>query len=176
MRDGRDVVNSLMKMPWRPEGLINNARFWKKFVKHRTQMHNHLIQESKQDLWLDINYEQLLEHPEVSLKAICDFTNINYDTAMLNSEINLDKQIYAEWESKWKHKAKLDFDLTRVGAYKKELSQDDQITLSWFLEKELKSLGYEVNTDNLSFKHLGYALKGYWDLFIQKILNFIREL
>ena len=33
IRDGRDVVNSLLKMPWRPDGLINNARFWKKFVR-----------------------------------------------------------------------------------------------------------------------------------------------
>ena len=54
---------------------------------------------------------------------------------MLNNEVIVDKKVFADWESKWKHKAKLDLDLTRAGAYKKEMSEDDQITLNWFCKR-----------------------------------------
>ncbi|NQY81228.1 MAG: sulfotransferase [Candidatus Caenarcaniphilales bacterium] len=176
IRDGRDVVNSLLKMPWRPDGLINNARFWKKFVRFGIEMHEFLAKNDKSAFWFDVRYEELLEHPEELLHLLSEFLNLEYEEAMLSNEVIVDKKVFADWESKWKHKANLDLDLTRVGAYKKEMSEDDQITLNWFLQKELKELNYEVDLSNVSYKHLNFAVKGYLDLAAQKLLRFLSDL
>ena len=176
IRDGRDVVNSLLKMPWRPDGLINNARFWKKFVKFGFAMQNHLEQNGKQNQWFNLRYEELLESPEEVLHLMCDFLGLEYEAAMLENDEILDSKVYADWESKWKHKVTLDLDMARIGAYKKEMPEDDQITLNWFIQKELEELSYEVDMKNLSYKHLNFAVKSYIELASHKLLRFLSDL
>lgn len=176
IRDGRDVVNSLLKMPWRPDGLINNARFWKKFVRFGIEMREYLKKNDKSSYWFDLRYEELLGNPGQLLHSLCEFISLEYEDIMLSNEVIDHKKIFADWELKWKHNANLDLDLSRVGAFKKEMSVDDQITLNWFLEKELKELNYEVDLTNVSYKHLNCAVKGYIDLVAQKLLRFLSDL
>ena len=58
VRDGRDTVNSLLKMPWRPAGLVNNARFWSKYIA-MGQAAAERIPESN---LLTLRYEDLHNH------------------------------------------------------------------------------------------------------------------
>ncbi|MBU6197200.1 MAG: sulfotransferase [Cyanobacteria bacterium REEB446] len=174
-RDGRDVVNSLLKMPWRPAGLINNARFWRKYARLGEKLENNLLDEKLKKNIISIKFEELLENPPEVLKRICKFMDINFDESMLEQAHNNSQKVFADWEKQWKHKANSSIDPNRKGAYKKELSQDEQIILNHFLQKDLTALGYEVDLSNFKFKHLIYICSSYIGLFKARLLRFISQ-
>jgi hypothetical protein len=174
-RDGRDVVNSLLKMPWRPAGLINNARFWRKYARLGEELENSLLDEKLKGNIISIKFEELLENPLEILKRVCKFIDISFDESMLEQAHNNSQKVFADWEKQWKHKANSSIDLSRKGAYKKELSQDDQIILNHFLQKDLTALGYEVDLSNFKFKHLIYICSSYIGLFKARLLRFISQ-
>ena len=134
-RDGRDVVNSLLKMPWRPAGLINNARFWRKYARLGEKLENALLDKKLKKNIISIKFEELLENPSEILKRVCKFIDISFDESMLEEAPSNSQKVFADWEKQWKHKANSSIDLSRKGAYKKELSQDDQIILNHFINK-----------------------------------------
>ena len=174
-RDGRDVVNSLLKMPWRPAGLINNARFWRKYARLGEELENSLLDEKLKENIISIKFEELLENPSEILKRVCKFIDISFDESMLEQAHNNSQKVFADWEKQWKHKANSSIDLSRKGAYKKELSQDDQIILNHFLQKDLTALDYEVDLRNFKFKHLIYIWSSYIGLFKARLLRFISQ-
>ncbi|MFM7459176.1 MAG: sulfotransferase family protein [bacterium] len=174
-RDGRDVVNSLLKMPWRPAGLINNARFWRKYARLGEELENSLLDEKLEKNIISIKFEELLENPPEVLKRICKFIDIDFDTSMLEQVHNNSQKVFADWEKQWKHKANSSLDPSRKGAYKKELSQDEQIILNHFLQKDLTALGYEVDLSNFKFRHLIYIWSSYIGLFKARLLRFISQ-
>jgi hypothetical protein len=173
-RDGRDVVNSLLKMPWRPAGLINNARFWRKYARLGEKLENSLLDEKLEKNIISIKFEELLENPPELLKRICKFIGISFDESMLEQAHNSQK-VFADWEKQWKHKANSSIDPSRKGVYKKELSQDEQIILNHFLQKDLIALGYEVDLSNFKFRHLIYIWGSYIGLFKARLLRFISQ-
>ena len=174
-RDGRDVVNSLLKMPWRPAGLINNARFWRKYARLGEKLENALLDKKLKKNIISIKFEELLENPSEILKRVCKFIDISFDESMLEEAPSNSQKVFADWEKQWKHKANSSIDLSRKGAYKKELSQDDQIILNHFLQKDLTALGYEVDLRNFKFKHLIYICSSYIGLFKARLLRFISQ-
>jgi hypothetical protein len=174
-RDGRDVVNSLLKMPWRPAGLINNARFWRKYARLGEELENSLVDEKLKENIISIKFEELLENPPEILRRICKFIDIGFDESMLEQAHNNSQKVFADWEKQWKHKANSSIDPSRKGAYKKELSQDEQIILNHFLRKDLAALGYEVDLSNFKFKHLISIWSSYIGLFKARLLRFISQ-
>ncbi|MCE2928428.1 MAG: sulfotransferase [Candidatus Caenarcaniphilales bacterium] len=145
VRDGRDTVNSLMKMPWRPQGLLNNSRFWKQYVTIGTRLQNKYS--SQPQSFKTIKYEDLLTLPKQTLKEICQFIELPYEESLSKQNEN----VFSEWEASWKHKASEELDSTRIGAWQKELSDQDQILINWHLSKSLKALGYDVKQVKLAF-------------------------
>lgn len=172
-RDGRDVVNSLLKMPWRPAGLINNARFWRKYAKLGENLENKLLNPTLSEKIIHISFEELLKNTPETLSRICQFINIPFNESMLEHDDNNNKKIFADWEKQWKHKANSSIDPTREGAYKKELSKDEQIILNHFLQKDLLALDYEVDLSDFKFKHLMFIWNSYIGLFKARLLRFI---
>ncbi len=147
IRDGRDTVNSLLKMPWRPDGLVNNARFWIQYIKLGQDLTKQLGE--LPDNLLTIKYEELLNEPNASLKQICEFIGEKFETKILQ-ESQSDVEIFSPWESSWKHKAKQDLDSSRIGAWSKELSKDDQAILNYVLRRPLLELSYSVPATKLN--------------------------
>lgn len=139
VRDGRDVVNSLLKMPWRPGGLLNNSRFWKKYITKGLSLSSKL--DSKN--FLTVKFEELIQDPEALMKTICDFVEVSYQKSILQKSQTSNESVFTEWESNWKHKSKGDLDTKRIGAWKKELSDQDQALLSWHQYYYLNKLNYE---------------------------------
>ena len=126
--------------------------------------------------WHNLRYEDLLISSFDTIHELCDFLEIGFEECMLDHDEDSNQKLYANWEAKWKSKSNLDLDQSRIGAYKHEMSEDDQITLNWFLQKELKNLDYPVDLSNVSYKHLNFTMKGYLDLASQKLLNFLSDL
>lgn len=140
VRDGRDVVNSLMKMPWRPNGLLNNSRFWKKYIARGLKLSSKIDSSN----FLTVKFEDLLQDPETVLRNICEFLDLAYQKSILYKSQTSTESVFTEWESNWKHKSKSDLDPKRIGAWKKELSDQDQALLGWHQYQYLNKLGYEL--------------------------------
>lgn len=157
VRDGRDCVNSLLKMPWRPGGIVNNARFWRQYIKLGLKYEN-----KYPDNFISLKYEDLVQNPENSLKSICDFLEETYHPDMLKGETN--SSIFAEWESDWKSKANDELDPSRAGIWEEELHQDDAILLNIALKEYLLKLGYKIDEDKYPAK-----ANHYFELFLEYV-------
>ncbi len=175
IRDGRDTVNSLIKMPWRPEGLLNNSRFWKRYARLGLEINQNY--KNQKENFLSVRYENLLLNPETSFQEICNFIELDFETEMLSNKAQEKKNgIFSSWESSWKHKAMEELDSTRVGAWKKELSDKDKTLINWHLEKELTLLGYDPGEHKLSTEDKINILSEYSSLFARKLTRSITNI
>jgi len=175
-RDGRAVVNSLLKMPWRPAGLINNARFWRKYIHLGWQAEEYFVEKGSASNFTEIKFEDLISNPVESLESLCNFIGINYSERMLDihhSNSDDGQKVFADWEKQWKYKVNLDIDQSRSAAYLQEMPEDEQLILTHFLRDELNKLGYAVDTPNLKLEHRIFILKSYIGLVKARLLRFI---
>ncbi len=172
IRDGRDTVNSLIKMPWRPAGLLNNSRFWQGYIKLGKKLEAKLGKDS----FVTIKYEDLLKEPETTIKKLCDFLSVTYTESMIrrDSAENKDSDnIFSDWESSWKHKSLEEIDSTRIGAWEKELGSEDQQILNWHQSKILRDLGYEAEQVQLQLNTRLKVIFEYLKLSTKKIFRFL---
>lgn len=174
IRDGRDTIRSLMQMPWRPNGLLNNARFWVQNLKEVSRTINKLGTNSI----LEIRYEELVLKPEESLKLICDFLEEEYEPGLLDNSKD-QAAIYSNWESSWKQKTRTQLNTDSINSWQTELDQDSQALLNWYLKDILTGLGYEVQETKLTNKQklkLGLeSLSICWRKLVRTVLNFINR-
>lgn len=168
VRDGRDTVNSLLKMPWRPDGLVNNARFWIQYIKLGQELNKQA--EALVNNLLTVKYENLLKQPNETIKLICEFIDEKFEPQMLQ-ESQADIEIFSPWESTWKHKSSQDLDASRIGAWSRELSMDDQIILNYLLRKELLALSYPVPELQLNLRQRFKIATEYADIAWRKIVR-----
>ena len=170
IRDGRDVVNSLIKMPWRPPGLINNARFWLRYIKLGEAAERHIPASNL----ATYKYEDLLLEPETTLKSICEFIGISYEPNILGSSSS--EPVFANWEAEWKHKASQELDPSRIGAWREEFSDDSAAIVNCFLAPTLKRLGYTVSGEHrhrLTIKHCIIIVTEFLLLGLTRLLRMI---
>jgi len=174
IRDGRDTTRSLMQMPWRPNGLLNNARFWVQNLKEASKVINKLGTDSI----LEIRYEELVLKPEDSLKQICDFLEEQYQPDLLDNSKD-QATIYSTWESSWKQKTRTKLNTDSINSWQTELDKDSQALLNWYLKDILTGLGYEVQETKLTNKQrlkLGLEyLAICWRKLLRIILNFVNR-
>jgi hypothetical protein len=172
IRDGRDTVNSLVKMPWRPEGLLNNSRFWKQYAKIGMQLHERYLKHTAN--YHSLKYEELLLNPQNTILELCNFMELEFEEAMLSQKkpSAQDKtNIFSSWESSWKHKA-----MEELDAWQKELSKEDQTLLNWHLKKELSALGYETQETQLKTKDKINIFSEYGSLVARRLTRSVTDL
>ncbi|MBT6843919.1 MAG: hypothetical protein HOA17_09035 [Candidatus Melainabacteria bacterium] len=174
IRDGRDTTRSLMQMPWRPKGLVNNARFWVRNLKEVSRTINKLGTDSI----LEIRYEELVTKPEQSLELICDFIEEKYEASLFdNSEDQA--AIFSNWESGWKQKTRSKLNTDSINSWQTELDEDQQAILNSYLKDILAGLGYESKTNKLNIKQkikLGFEFSTIaWRKLIRSVLNFLNR-
>lgn len=149
IRDGRDVVNSLLKMPWRPDNIMANARLW----LHYSKLAKAAERKYSSKNFCIIRYEDLVSKPEESLNFVFEFLDEDFDFNCFEKKELYSNPVFASWENEWKQKANEDFDHTRVGAWQNELAQDQQVILNQILKKRLEELDYPCNPVKLSWQN-----------------------
>jgi len=92
IRDGRDVVLSLMNWPsvhtkkpgtfptWKEDPVSTAALWWELNVRRGREAGEALGPE----LYRELRYESLVAHPAQECEALCEFLGLAYDEAMLN--------------------------------------------------------------------------------------------
>ena len=141
LRDGRDVVRSLLKTDWAEPG--NRRRFglfcmeWSYLAKLIFSFEKNLPEES----FMVVKYEDLLTEPEESLRKICSFLEEDFEKQMMQA--SGESGVVPEWEGKWKQKAEKMLDPSRAYAWKKQADSRQIWKMNVMMGPELQMAGYE---------------------------------
>lgn len=139
IRDGRDVANSVLKLPWGPKDLIGAAEWWNEYIRLARCVGAVL----GEDTYTEVRYEDLVEAPEKELRRLCEFVGEKFEDSMLNyhqsSSVAIPESRKAQHHNSGEPPKK-----SRTYAWKKEMSDTHVDMFSDYAKHSLKSLGYEV--------------------------------
>lgn len=140
VRDGRDVVISLLKVPWAEPG--NPRRLglfcteWNEYARMALDYQKNL---SSGQFFL-VRYEDVLREPEANLRALCSFINEPYDQGLLDPERGA--EAVPHWESEWKAKAAKALDPSRIEAWRRHPDQKLVWRMNALMGSVLRRFGY----------------------------------
>lgn len=140
VRDPRDVATSMLRVGWEwgPRNFVEALLLWRAMDRKGRRM---IVGDKRA---MTIRYEDLVGDPESALRKICEFVDVPYHEAMLETDrsyISVNKL-----REKWKEKVKDKIDRSRVFAWKKELSQRDKAVADALLWSDLEEYGYECSS------------------------------
>ena len=140
IRDGRDVVNSLLNVPWSHDNTYKHCYDWGENILLARKLENILP-----DQFMTIKYEDILAECEVKVKEVCHFVGEEFQPEML---INSKSGVVPEWEKKWKGKAVGTVDRNNTGKWV-GLPLEVKETMNTLMINSLKKMGYPVRSPNL---------------------------
>lgn len=91
IRDGRDVVPSLVGLDYFPDHYAEAVLYWSDRVRHGRSAGRLL----GPDRYHEVRYEELVADPEPTLQALCGFIDLPYDPAMLGYHERADEVVAA---------------------------------------------------------------------------------
>ena len=140
LRDGRDAVASLLKVAWRGHGIARlHAVTWRRYIQVAERMRHDFP-----DRFIFVKYEDILLHPEEQVSRLNKFCDVLFEPAQVDASVAT--HVVPPWEKAWKSLATQPFDLSRVGGWRTEFSEDDQWAVSHTMAPYLKQFGYDDHT------------------------------
>ena len=145
VRDPRDVVASLQRMPFGSDCIASNTRIWKKHVvSAETSSHRHNF--------LQVRYESLIEDPESILRRVLERAGEEYTPLLLEAG---DAKEDNEW---WFERANKPLQSTRIGKWRGQLSDEEVSIVEWLASDEMSRFGYDRETSTTSLLTSSKAL------------------
>jgi len=132
VRDPRDVVSSLLRMPWGARSVLRNARVW----KHLSAPPD--ADRAKTERMI-IRYEDLVTDPPGTVRSVCDYLSIAYEPRMLAPDPR------PPAKRPWLKRAQEAISTTSVGAWRLELSNEQVRLIEWLCAPEMQSYGYATS-------------------------------
>lgn len=142
VRDGRDVVRSLLKTSWAEPG--NPRRFglfcceWAEYARVAVEHSKRLTR----DRFLVVRYEDVLLEPELMLRKICRFLDEDFEPGMLDASAAV-SGVVPSWETDWKAKADKKVDPARAFAWRTQAKREEIWWMNVMMGRELRLLGYD---------------------------------
>jgi len=141
VRDGRDVVLSLMKVPWhKRKSLAAFSAMWNFYIN----LIKKYIEKFKDSFYV-LKYEDFILSPEYELTKVCEFIGENFEYQQLDYKLN--SMVVTHREENWKKKALTIIDTSRKEAWRKTNSRDIYL-MNKIMEENLRYWGYEVYYEN----------------------------
>jgi len=139
-RDGRDVVCSILKVPWGHQSPYMNAYRWKKDIMQRKALLRALGEERVHL----VRYEKLIESTEEVIRRLCDFLQVDFEPEMIeNFTANNETIRPREWS--WKQNSVKPIFRSSVGRYARDLPPATGRHLTGLLAPELRDIGRRVD-------------------------------
>jgi hypothetical protein len=151
IRDPRDVVASLQRMPWAADSVVQNAWRW---LRHNltVQRCSHLPQ------YLPVRYEALVTQPEQEVARICARLGEEYLPSLLESQ----GQAAFPAPVPWSRRAQEPITTERLGNWREELTARQVSQVEWVVGRHMETLGYQRTVDPPSkltiARGLGFAM------------------
>jgi hypothetical protein len=161
LRDGRDVVRSLLEVPWATPG---NPRRFRLFCMRWNDAVEEMIHYEKTvppDRFLIVKFEDVLRQPKSELEKICSFIGEEFEPTQLEGAQS--SNAVPDWEKKWKNKASEMPDPERIEAWRKSSDQKQIWIMNSIMGTMLERVGYSAT----KLEGCSPAMRA--KLFIQKI-------
>lgn len=131
VRDPRDVVASLQNVPWGRRSTASNARLWVGLVRAAERA-------AGRDGFLTLRYEDLVSDPEASVRSLCRTLGEPYLAELISdpSQETPDRP----WFSRAYQQP---ISRSRVGLWRRELSDGQAGIVEWIAGSLMKTHGYE---------------------------------
>jgi len=129
VRDPRDVVASLQRMPWAPKSLLSNASIWLLF--------NRAAERSRhRPEYLMVHYEKLVASPDQELARICNHIGEEWPDSL---EVPTDSSAPYVWPKS----ARGPVTRERLQKWREQLSPRDVSLVERIAGERLENYGYE---------------------------------
>ncbi len=154
VRDGHDVAKSFQNKGWNGKWLFRNIVEWKEsIIQYNLYKATNLA-----DRIFEVKYEDLVLYTEKTVKKLCSFLEENFEPNMLNWESQAQEKIPKRelhiHEKIFRRPQKSD-----VLKWRKELSLREIFTIESYLNKELKSLDYDVKFSGRAWSPFSFLLR-----------------
>ena len=151
IRDGRDVANSVIKLPWGPNDIISAAEWWNQYLWLARRVGAVLGQER----YIEVHYEKLVNDTENELKRLCVFLGEEYSSEMLRYYKNVDMAIPADRKGQH-YNVESSPKQSRVFAWKREMHPCDVALFNRYAGKMLEEVSYEIPKNKIGKLRLAY--------------------
>ncbi|MCQ6956395.1 sulfotransferase family protein [Mucilaginibacter aquariorum] len=141
-RDGRDVAASFKKAIVGDKHIYHIATQWKKDQEASLA----LARSIPSGRFFSLSYERLIGNPEETVRSLCDFLQIAYNSNMLNYYTSKTSKVTAASGEMWSNLEK-PIMTTNTGKYLKEFQEDDLEIFELVAGNVLLELGYQLQTD-----------------------------
>ena len=137
VRDGRDCVLSLKRVPWAHDSMLRHAAEWRR----RMGAARRLLDNRGLRLHV-VRYEDLVQAPETELRAAMAFLGLAFEPAQLLPSRTVPP--IPDWESAWKAKANEMPDRNRVSAWRRGSNPRTLRLMESVMGDTLTAWGYEI--------------------------------
>lgn len=140
LRDGRDVVRSLLEVPW---AAPRNPRRFQRFCMRWNDAVEAMIHYEKTlppDRFRIVRFEDLLRQPKSELQKMCSFIGEEFEPTQL--EPAQSSNVVPEWEKDWKNKAAEMLDPSRIEAWRKSSNRKQIWVMNSMMGTMLERVGY----------------------------------
>lgn len=140
IRDCRDVISSLKKMPWWCKPLEYSILNWKSAIRHgNAARHN-----TRLDEYIEIKYEDLVCNTKPELERLCQFLGENYDPEMLQFQ-KVARSSVPDYKVAWHGATREPLNRQSVKRWERDLSDDEVSLIEWAVGDDLAELGYSLS-------------------------------
>ncbi len=138
VRDGRDVVPSLVGLQYFPDRFAEAVVYWSERVRHGRAAGSAL----GPDRYQEVRYEELVADPEATLRRLCSFLDLAYDDAMLDYHERADEVVAAVSEL-GHHQGLWQPPTPGLRSWRATMSSHDQELFELLAGSTLDEFGYE---------------------------------
>ena len=140
IRDGRDCVASLKRMPWWKHGSIAAIAMW----VHAIDCGRRAARRLPPDAFYSLHYERLVTDPRTELTALCGFLGEDFEEQMLESHRMAPQTLPAHQRERWHANTGKEVSAAAVGGYAGALDSDELALMEFVAGKRLRDLGYDA--------------------------------
>lgn len=139
VRDGRDCVASLKRMPWHHDGVYQAISGWAQAIDHGRWAARALGSHT----YHEVRYEHLVRDPERELRSLCDYLGEEYAPAMCDPASLAD--VAVPERKTWHARTRQRVTTEQVGRWRHDLTATEVRLCEAVLGERLRGHGYELS-------------------------------
>ena len=159
VRDGRDCVSSLKRMPWWRLSVVAAIVTWVQAIEVGRRAQRRL----RPDQYHEIHYERLVAEPQPELEALCGFLSEDFDEAMLQPRRVASAAIPKR--KSWHTRTKDNVSQAAVNQWTEQLTPAELALMETVAHRQLQAHGYTLSGAPAADRS---QVAAYWRLYARR--------